>query len=95
MRSNPKYVNSYWDRHGKLWHYFRRKGQPNILLPAPGSPEFEKAYAAALTASKPMPSPNTEKERRRAREWLALERVKELERKRRAATKRSLKDAGK
>jgi hypothetical protein len=51
MRSNPKYVNSYWDRHGKQRYYFRRKGQPSIPLPAPGSPEFEQAYAAALQST--------------------------------------------
>jgi hypothetical protein len=52
MRSNPRYVNSYWDRHGRLRHYFRRrKGAPSIPLPAPGSAEFEQAYAAALQST--------------------------------------------
>ena len=43
------YVKSYLDRHGKVRHYFRRKGCPPIALPGiPGSPEFMEAYQAAL-----------------------------------------------
>jgi integrase len=45
------YVNTYRDRHGKVRHYFRRKGCKPIVLPGvPGSPEFMEAYRDAMSA---------------------------------------------
>ncbi|MDQ6703220.1 MAG: hypothetical protein M3Z96_09035 [Pseudomonadota bacterium] len=46
MASLPlKFVNCYRDRHGKVRHYFRRRGfKPGL----PGSAEFMAAYQAAL-----------------------------------------------
>jgi len=42
------YVKSYLDRHGKVRHYFRRRGYPQVSLPGvPGSPEFMEAYRLA------------------------------------------------
>src|SRR5215468_8450952 len=42
------YVKSYLDRHGKVRHYFRRRGYPKVALPGvPGSPEFMEAYGLA------------------------------------------------
>lgn len=42
------YVKAYKDRHGKLRHYYRRKGFPTTPLPGPaGSAEFMAAYAEA------------------------------------------------
>lgn len=44
-----QYVNEFVDRHGHVRRYFRRKGQKRIALPgSPGSPEFMRAYGAAL-----------------------------------------------
>ena len=44
-----KFVCSFYDRHHKRRHYFRRKGQKLIPLPgAVGSPEFMAAYQLAL-----------------------------------------------
>jgi integrase/recombinase XerD len=45
-----KYVHAFRDRrHGKLRHYFRRRGSKQIPLPGlPGSTEFMEAYQAAL-----------------------------------------------
>jgi hypothetical protein len=46
-----KHINQYRDRHGRQRYYFRRPGQPQIVLPgAPGAPEFEAAYHAALAS---------------------------------------------
>ncbi len=42
------YVQSYRDNRGKMRHYFRRKGVRVALPGAPGSDEFEAAYASAL-----------------------------------------------
>jgi hypothetical protein len=43
------FVNSFKDRHGRVRHYFRKRGTPNIPLPGlPGSPEFMRAYEAAM-----------------------------------------------
>lgn len=43
------YVNAFRDRHGKLRHYFRKRGSDKIPLPGlPGSDEFMAAYHAAL-----------------------------------------------
>jgi hypothetical protein len=54
MPTNLKYVNRFWDRYGKLRHYFRRPGQKAIPLPGKlGSPEFITVYAAALAREQP------------------------------------------
>src|SRR5215831_11566332 len=46
---NLQYVKSYINRHGKVDHYFRRRGQKLVRLPGlPGSPEFMTAYHEAL-----------------------------------------------
>lgn len=46
-----EYVHRYFDRHGKLRHYYRREGRPRVALPgAPGSAEFMAAYTAASVA---------------------------------------------
>lgn len=43
------YVHEFLDRHGKVRRYFRRPGVKRIPLPGlPGSPEFMRAYQAAL-----------------------------------------------
>ena len=40
------------DRHGRVRHYFRRKGQRKVCLRgAPGTPQFEIEYQAAFAAS--------------------------------------------
>ena len=47
-----RYVVRDRDRHGRVRHYFRRKGQRKVCLGgAPGTPQFETEYQAALTAS--------------------------------------------
>jgi hypothetical protein len=45
-----RYINAFRDRHGKLRHYFRRRGMRKAIpLPGPpGSEEFMAAYSAAL-----------------------------------------------
>lgn len=49
-----RYIHRFYDRHGKLRFYFRRKGQKVRLPGAPGSREFMEAYQAALNkAPKP------------------------------------------
>src|SRR5262249_31644320 len=51
------YVKVYRDRHGRVRHYFRRRGQPSVSLPgAVGSHEFMRAYEAAL--DRPAKPPN-------------------------------------
>jgi hypothetical protein len=48
-RLRLKYVNSFYDRHGRLRSYLRRPGRKAIALPGPpGSPEFMSAYQAAI-----------------------------------------------
>jgi hypothetical protein len=43
------FINSYKDRHGKLRHYFRRRGFRRVILPGPvGSQQFMVAYQDAL-----------------------------------------------
>jgi integrase len=55
-----KYVKSYADRHGKMRHYFRRKGEKQIPLPGdPGSTEFMEAYADALSGKEPVGAAKT------------------------------------
>lgn len=54
-RRQPKYTQSFLDRHGKWRCYFRKKGMPSVALPGvPWSDEFQRAYAAAL-AGVPLP----------------------------------------
>ncbi|MDU7525189.1 MAG: hypothetical protein E7K72_28125, partial [Roseomonas mucosa] len=54
---NLKYVHEYYDRHGKLRCYFRRRGFPRTPLPgAIGSPEFMAAYGRALAGEAPKPA---------------------------------------
>ena|SRR5262245_33852429 len=46
---NLQYVKSYINRHGRVVHYLRRRGQKLIRLPGlPGSDEFMLAYKEAL-----------------------------------------------
>jgi hypothetical protein len=43
------YVNIYADRHGRVRHYFRKRGYKPVPLPGiPGSAEFMAAYQDAL-----------------------------------------------
>src|SRR5262245_51683302 len=49
-----KYVNSFYDRHGKLRHLVRVPGQKSKTLPgSPGGEEFMAAYHAALAMVPP------------------------------------------
>jgi hypothetical protein len=44
-----RYVQAWVDDEGRAHHYFRRAGYPRVRLPGlPGSPEFMRAYEAAL-----------------------------------------------
>jgi len=46
-----RYVQRYRDFRGKVRHYVRRRGKPNVPLPGlPGSPEFMAAYASAIAS---------------------------------------------
>lgn len=55
-RRNPPLVESWTDRHGKRRFYFRRGKGARVALPgAPGTAEFEAAYAEAL-AGNPRPA---------------------------------------
>lgn len=57
IQAKIRYVYRDVDRHGKVRFYFRRRaGEPKILMPDPGSPEFMSRYAAAL-AGKLTPVP--------------------------------------
>jgi hypothetical protein len=48
-RIKLEFVHRYRDRHGKLRHYFRRRGFKKLVLPGlPGSAEFMAAYEQAL-----------------------------------------------
>jgi integrase len=50
-----QHVNSFRNRHGKLVHYFRKRGCKIVRLRGiPGSPEFMAAYAAAMGNAEPM-----------------------------------------
>lgn len=49
MQIKARYVYREVDRHGKERFYYREKGRgPRIPLPHPSSPDFSKAYAAAI-----------------------------------------------
>jgi integrase len=55
MRRPPKYVQGFFDRHGKARFYFRRAGFKAVALPGlPWSPDFMAAYEVAL-AGQPAP----------------------------------------
>jgi integrase len=46
-----RYVQRYRDCRGKVRHYLRRRGKPNVPLPGlPGSPEFMAAYESAISS---------------------------------------------
>src|SRR5215468_3689477 len=48
-RLHLRYVHAFRDRHGRLRHYFRRKGTRKIPLPGlSGSEEFMQAYQEAV-----------------------------------------------
>jgi hypothetical protein len=50
------FVQSFIDRHGRVRHYFRRRGCKRIPLPGlPGSQEFMAFYQAALAGVTPEP----------------------------------------
>ena len=59
QRKLPPFVETWNDRHGKRRFYFRRGKGRRVALPSEvGSPEFDEAYAKALTgeiAPKPLP----------------------------------------
>jgi hypothetical protein len=49
LRLRLKFVQAWVDDDGRAHHYFRRAGYPRVRLPGlPGSPEFNRAYEAAL-----------------------------------------------
>src|SRR5262245_12212684 len=49
LRLRLKFVQAWVDGDGRAHHYFRRAGYPRVRLPGlPGSPEFNRAYEAAL-----------------------------------------------
>jgi len=55
LRLRLKFVQAWVDGEGRAHHYFRRAGYPRVRLPGlPGSPEFNRAYEAAL-GSQPEP----------------------------------------
>jgi hypothetical protein len=48
-RLKLRHVHAFVDRHGRVRHYFRRRGAKQVPLPGlPGSAEFMAAYQAAL-----------------------------------------------
>lgn len=54
-RLRLRFVQAWVDPDGRAHHYFRRAGFPRVRLPGlPGSPEFNRAYEAAL-GSQPDP----------------------------------------
>jgi integrase len=49
LRLRLKFVQAWVDQDGRAHHYFRRAGFARVRLPGlPGSPEFNRAYEAAL-----------------------------------------------
>jgi hypothetical protein len=49
------HINSFRNRHGTLVHYFRKRGCKIVRLRGiPGSPEFMRAYEAAIGSVEPM-----------------------------------------
>jgi enterobacteria phage integrase len=58
-----RYVQAYRDCRGKVRHYVRRRGKPNVPLPGlPGSPEFMEAYQSAITTDVHAPPASRHKE---------------------------------
>jgi enterobacteria phage integrase len=58
-----RYVQAYRDCRGKLRHYVRQRGKPNVPLPGlPGSPEFMEAYQSAIARDVHAPSASRHKE---------------------------------
>lgn len=54
MTRLPQYVHRFRDRHGRIRHYFRRRGFKPAALPGlPYSVEFMAAYQAALSETPP------------------------------------------
>ena len=52
------YVQAYRDCRGKVRHYVRRRGKPNVSLPGlPGSSEFMEAYQSAIAKDLHAPAP--------------------------------------
>jgi integrase len=50
-----QHVNSFRNRHGTLVHYFRKRGCKSVRLRGiPGSPEFMRAYEAAIGNAEPI-----------------------------------------
>jgi hypothetical protein len=55
-RINIRFVDAFVDRHGKVRHYYRRRGYPRAPLPGlPGSAEFMEAYADVQPCDGPIP----------------------------------------
>ena len=53
------YVKTYRDRHGRVRHYFHRRGQRDVPLPGPvGSEQFMRAYQSALDSPPKRVSPH-------------------------------------
>jgi hypothetical protein len=53
-----RHIHSFRDRHGRMRHYFRRRGEKAIPLQGiPGSAEFMAAYQTALAVKPPPPPP--------------------------------------
>ncbi|MGY2053253.1 tyrosine-type recombinase/integrase, partial [Methylobacterium sp. JK268] len=58
VRIDLPYVVADTDRHGNVRYYFRRRPAAKVRLPGlPGSPEFRRAYEAALASAAPAPAP--------------------------------------
>ena len=57
MGKNPKYVNTYRDRLGKMRCYFKRGSHALVPLPDPSSPDFESAYQETLKMLAPEQNP--------------------------------------
>ena len=54
VKKTPEFVSSFRDRHGKVRYRFRRKAYPPAYFKAPfGTKEFEREYAAFLSAERP------------------------------------------
>jgi hypothetical protein len=55
-RINIRFVEAFVDRHGKVRHYYRRRGYPRAPSPGlPGSAEFMEAYADVQPCDGPIP----------------------------------------
>ena len=64
-RLRLSYIHEFRDRHGKLRHYFRRRGSKLVPLPGlPGSDQFMIAYQAALDGTTPQQSSDRKRSHR-------------------------------